>query len=235
MVYSLNDLNLPISSCATCRSKYRYVDAEDARKHLRNVHTTNSDMDNMDGSEQLIHWITTTVEMDMEVKAEEFLELLQVLSRRVNRLLSKAVDMRQSVANETQELDEGYLLPSSLVKAAEKVFQFVYYSAYSLNSLHESGDIPAGPGFLTSSLDHRHDASGAEMFATIADTAMAKARDDLLLMTHTGDDMGSMIHERSSPQLTVLLGLVTLMMRPLLWDMTVIQLYRGYLTALVSI
>ncbi|EOA81893.1 uncharacterized protein SETTUDRAFT_173693 [Exserohilum turcica Et28A] len=231
-LYLLQDFGISVTSCDFCDSKHRYTSVEDAINHLRLAHLSAQRMHSKQNLELLKHWVTPTTDADMEISTERLLKLLETLTRRVNKLLSRAIDMRQSVANGSQELDEGYLLRSTLVTAAEKIFQFLYYSAHSFSTLREHGFAPAGPELLASSSEHVNDESGAEMFATLADLAMSRARDDLLLMTQTGDNGRSMFHFKAPPQFTIYLGLYDLVKRPLLWDMSIMELYRDHLSAL---
>lgn len=231
-IHSLADLDNPVSSCHICDNRKYYASIEDAINHLRLAHISPQSTDVEHHSESLKHWVASTTDADLESRTESLLRYLETLNRRVNKLLSKAVEMRQSVANGSQELDDGYFLRATLVKAAKKIFQFVYYSAYSFNVHCDSGSAPVGPQLLVSSRGHYHDKSGAEMFATLADLAMSKARDDLLLMTQIGDDTRSVFHFKASIQFTIYLGLSDLVRRPLMWNMSILELYRDYLSAL---
>ncbi|KAJ5020311.1 hypothetical protein PSV08DRAFT_223167 [Bipolaris maydis] len=231
-IHSLAELEYPVSSCHICENRHYYASIEDAINHIRLVHISPQSTDVEHHSESLTHWVASTTDADLESKTESLLSYLETLNLRVNKLLSKAVEMRQGVANGSQELDDGYFLRATLVKAAEKIFQFVYYSAYSFNVHCDSGSAPAGPRLLVSSRQHYHDKSGAEMFATLADLAMSKARDDLLLMTQIGDDARSVFHFKASPQFTIYLGLSGLIRRPIMWNMSILQLYRDHLSAL---
>ncbi|KAI4942262.1 hypothetical protein J4E91_010236 [Alternaria rosae] len=60
---------------------------------------------------------------------------LDTAMQQIEMLQTKFVDLRNSVANEHNEKPEGYLLPSALVKAAEKFFQILFTSQYSVKSL----------------------------------------------------------------------------------------------------
>ncbi|EUC47446.1 hypothetical protein COCMIDRAFT_34980 [Bipolaris oryzae ATCC 44560] len=215
-----------------CWGSISIVDQVKAISHPRLAHVSKRSVDVEHTSESLEHWVVSTVDADLEIATERLLKFLETLNRRVQKLLSRAVDMRQSVANGSQELNDGYYSRSTLVKAAEKIFQFLYYSAYNFNVHCELGFAPAGPRLLAASQEHVHDKSGAEIFATLADLAMSKARDDLLLMTHTGDDAGAIFHFKASAQFTIDLGLSELMGRPLMWDMSILELYRDHLSAL---
>lgn len=191
-------------------------------------------LDSSGSIEKLQHYVVSKPKAKLEDKVERFLEHLKSLTQRAIKLLEKAVDMRQSVTDDHQELPDGYLLPPLLVIAAEKVFQFIYYSAFSLHAVQKYGTPPQGPDLLRSSPEHQKDSSAADCFATLADIAMSKGRDDLLLMTHTDLEPNAVMHMHSFSQMTLLFGLSCLTTKPSMWDMSAVQLYRAHLSSLVS-
>jgi len=127
------------------------------------------------------------------------------------------------------------LLPSALVRAAEKIFQFIYTARYTVQYLrdqHVKLTIPTG----LSSIEVQDNISLAEYFGIAADNDLSKAQNELLLMAHTGTSDGTSIvqYVPSTPETTILLGLYCLISRNLHQDMGIGELYRNHLSSLVS-
>jgi hypothetical protein len=142
--------------------------------------------------------------------------------------------LRSSVADQDDRRGTKYLLPTALIKAAEKIFQYIYCSAYSIEMWQERGVVPAAPNTAPPLLVSLTDVSGAEYFAKIADIAMSNAWDELMLMVRTRESRDPVLHIRTTPESNVLLSLFFLISRPLLQELEIEKLYRQHLVRLVS-
>jgi hypothetical protein len=209
-------LKLPIDECLSCRKRVRYADATE-RHSLR-------------------HWLVPVALYEQERDNEEMLRFTEKVNNCAAKLLSKAIDIRTSVANKDSERDGKYLLPTALVKAAEKIFQFVYYTAHSFQVWHDDRMIPIAPEGAPALLADLKTVTGSEYFAKVADIAMSNARDELMLLAHTGESRDPVLHLRMTPETTVLATLILLGAhhdRPLLQDFGILELYREQLVRLV--
>lgn len=152
---------------------------------------------------QVEHWIVPVSSVALEASDDRLLEFLKTINHYSNKLLTKAIDMRGSVANENGEIGRNHLLPTGLVKLAEKIFQFIFYSAYSLRVWQKNGIFPK-PFKDEPFLSPGHSPTGCEYLAKLAGSAMAQAREELMLMAHTGESQSPVLHMRATPESSLL-------------------------------
>ncbi|KAF3050681.1 hypothetical protein E8E11_009871 [Didymella keratinophila] len=228
-LHGLPELSLPIGQCSFCRREKRYPDIDDAIEHVQQYHVDSSTQIERN---RLTHWLLPVSSQGTERKNERLLEFVATLRRCTERLLAKAIDIRSSVADKDSEKDAGFLLPTALVKAAEKTFQFIYYSAYSMQRWQDMGLVPLAPDDAPVLFFDRTDVTGAEYVAKIADIALSNARDELMLMAHTGMSRDPVLHIRTTPETNVLFLMAFLMNRQLLPGLEVDDLYHEHLVSL---
>jgi hypothetical protein len=233
-MHRIEQLDLDVYHCVVCRKDKRYPDIDDALDHLQNVHTVAGPNLSATGRTQLRHWLVTTSSQRWEDRNERLLNFVETLKICSQKLLVKATDIRSSVANKEDRKGSNYLLPTALVKAAEKIFQYIFYSADSLQVWKESGTCPRVPMDLPLLLADQAQSIGVEYFAKVANVALSEAQDELMLMAHTGESRDPMLHIRTTPESTVLLYLVALAGRPVLEGLGSLELYHKHLVRLVS-
>ncbi len=180
----------------------------------------------------LDHWLQPTFARDLETENEQRLDFVKRLHRYTKKLLTKARDIRNTVAADRQEK---YLLPTALVKTAEKSFQFVYYAAYSFQSLEETGSIPLAPREIQLLHTLGLELTGAEYCAQRASGAFTQSGNDLAVMAQTGQNLDSVRHIRATLESTVFLGLLNKAVAPLLKDYGLSSIYHGHIMSLVCI
>lgn len=232
-LHQIEKLSTPLAECRSCHRETRYLDVEDALAHLRQFHHARTTTGTLPDT-QLEHWLVSSAAHGTERRNERLLGFVETLHRCTKKLLAKAIELRSSVADQDDKRGTKYLLPTALVKAAEKIFQYIYYSAYSIEMWHERGVVLAAPVTAPPLLGNRTDVSGAEYFAKIADIAMSNARDELMLMVRTGESRDPVLHIRTTPESNVLVSLFFLISRPLLQELEIEKLYRQHLVRLVS-
>ncbi|KAJ4989011.1 mg2+ transporter [Stagonosporopsis vannaccii] len=228
-LHEIPPLGVPIEQCRACRRKTRYSAIEDAVAHLKQEHApgTGALTDGL-----LAHWLVTPDGRASEQIHERLLDLIEVLRRPTRKLLVKAIEVRSSVADKEGLKGSNYLLPTALVKAAEKVFQFIYYSAHSVETWRDRGVIPRVPKGLPPLLTDQANALGVEYFAKAADVALSNARDELMMMAYTGNNRDPVLHISTTPESNVLAMLVSLIDQPILKGLKVGELYRQHLVRL---
>jgi hypothetical protein len=235
-MHQLEDFAIPIGRCATCSRSSLYPDIDEAYQHLHRFHFQKTEV--VIPKEQIIrlgHWLVSTAGVELERRNAEMINLIQVINRRTKKLLHKAMEIRNSVANDKNKKPSKYLLPSALVKAAEKIFQFIYTARYTVGYLrdrHKRLTAPTG----SSSIEVQDNMALAEYFGIAADNDLSKAQNELLLMASTGSSDGASIvrYISSTPETTVSFCVFSLIMRNLHRDMGVQELYRDHLSSLVS-
>ncbi|PVH95033.1 hypothetical protein DM02DRAFT_675778 [Periconia macrospinosa] len=227
----LEELNITIGACFHCSRGGQYADIDDAYTHLHKFHDKKTGMVTAAHRRRLNHWIVSTGGVEMEKKNAEMLKLIQALHHRASRLLIKSIEIRNSVANENDEKDPKYLLPSALVKAAMKVFQFIYTGLYTVRYI--SDEKKEASAWL-SAIEVQDNFALADHYGVAADRQLSKAQDELLLMAHTGSPDGAKIidYRPSPPEATVQMILLFLCMRKIHNDRSIEELYRNHLSTL---
>ncbi|KAJ8106574.1 hypothetical protein OPT61_g9442 [Boeremia exigua] len=227
--HQITPLSLPIEKCRSCLREKRYYSIADALDHLQQKHSSQIEGP---ADKPLTHWIVSFEEQGMERSNTLLLQFLETIQRYSGKLLSKSIEIRSSVADKDNSRGSNYLLPTALVKAAEKVFQYIYYSAYSFDQWQKRGFVPSIPEDLPPLLPDQAKATGMEYFAKIADVALSNARDELMMMALTGKSRDSVQQICIPPESSVLSLFVTLMGRPLIHGLRIEELYREHLVAL---
>ena len=156
------------------------------------------------------------------------LELLTELTRRVESLQRKSVDIRNSVANGSNEKPANYLLPVSLVKAAEKIFQLIHTLRYSVEALNTYGR-HAGP----SRVELVTHLSLVEHFAVEANAKLSEARYALLLMVHTGRLHSPVINIHITLETSLMSLFIGLSRKKLVGDLCALEMYHQHLMSMV--
>jgi hypothetical protein len=230
-LHQLMSLPIPLEECADCTQGIHYTDAEEALQHLLQFHVKNMIGTRQFSRAKMIHWISSSPSASIEMDNQVFIKLLRTLTRRVESLQTQAIDIRNSVADANKEKPRHYLLPSSLVEAAEKIFEMAYTVHYSFPALYIDITNVTTP-------NRRELATHIALiqdFGSGANTALSNARHDLLLMAYTGNNRASMRNIRSTPETTLLFCLRHLSSRQLIDDLCALDLYREHLSSMVSV
>jgi hypothetical protein len=217
LMHQLEHFVIPMGRCAKCSRSSLYQDINDAYQHLYQFHSQKTEIAvPEDRMNKIGHWLVSTADLELERRNAEMINLIQVINRRTEKLLYKAIEIRNSVANGKKENSSEYLLPLALVKAAEGIFQFMYTARYTVQYLrvqHEKLTAPTG----SSLIEVQDNIALAEYFGIAADNDLSKAQNELLLMSHTGSSDGTSIVRNisSTPETTVSSGLYCLITRNL--------------------
>lgn len=154
-IHQLEDLRIPLAECPTCLRGTLYPDIDDAYHHLKQFHFQQADSVTNEEKYTLSHWLSSTAAIELERRNMEIIRLIRTIHHRASRLLQKAIGIRNSVANEKKEKDPRYLLPSALVKASGKIFQFVYTALHTVRYLRAMNDeVSVPPDSMSSCLQN---------------------------------------------------------------------------------
>ncbi|KAF2133023.1 hypothetical protein P153DRAFT_429025 [Dothidotthia symphoricarpi CBS 119687] len=69
----------------------------------------------------------------------------------------------------------------------------------SVRTPQDIGVAPAAPTNVPALFGERKDVTGVEYFAKVAENALSSARDELMLMAHTGESLNPVLHKRTTP------------------------------------
>ncbi|KAI4686964.1 uncharacterized protein J4E84_005335 [Alternaria hordeiaustralica] len=227
-LHKLTDLSFPVNQCDFCKRARYYSSAEEAFEHLRRDHVSDTNQSSHLSRAQLSHWVMSSQLAGVEEQNELIVEYLSAMALRVETLRSKAIDIRNSVANERNEKPSEYLLPLSLVKAAEMILQMIDTCGYSVVELHKLNLDDTMPIISWKELKTHMDL--LSYFGSAASTTLSSARKELLIMAHTGSHRGAVQNFRSTPEVTLLICLIHLWSRAVLHDLSVPDLYREHLS-----
>lgn len=234
-MHQLTDFAISIEACAMCSRGNLYPDIDEAYRHLHTFHGQDSGPLTEAQRIKLGHWLLSTAGMELERRNIEMIKLVQALHHRAAKLLNKAIKIRNSVVNEKGEKDPRFLLPSALVKAAQRIFQFIYTARYTAQYLREQNKKIIAPS-STSSIGVFDNLALAEYYGIAAESELSKAQNELLLMAHTGASDGASVVQyiSSTPETTTVFAIFCLMGKHLHQDKSLPELYRAHLSTLVS-
>jgi hypothetical protein len=174
--------------------------------------------------------------IEMERRNAEMMRLLTTVHRFLKNLVHEATHLRAGVADENRDRPQHLLLPSALVRAAEKVFQFIYTSSHAVRYL-QSQIVETNPDTKISSIQLQANINLVNHFGAAAERAFSNAQNELVLMARIGSTDGTSVvqYKSASPESTVLFAIMGLINRPLIGGYSVESLYRNHLSSLVSI
>jgi hypothetical protein len=234
-MHNLQNLLVPLQNCSLCSRSFRYPDIDDAFQHLQQFHAQKEGPVTHSSESRSIlgHWLVSTTVLEMEQRNTELASLLSAIRRRATKILQKAYEIRSGVADENRERPQHLLLPSNLVKAAEKTFQMIYTSLHAIRDLQTNNTSRTAK---KPSLQLHTNIELVDYFGIAAETMLSNAQNELLLMMQTGSSDGTSIVQYIStpPETMVLYALMVLISRELVGDLDVEALYRNHLSSLVS-
>lgn len=231
--HQLDTIPLGIPECNYCRRATRYANIEDAIHHLKKFHVANqTDADTFQTS-QLNHYVVSLEIEWQERAAYTMIQLLRASNERCKKLLSKAVELRSSVANEENNRSHIYVLPPVLVKTAEKVFELIYTTTHVMcfvkDHLSTEIELWTSPSIPLEAIEFLENPTKA------ASSAMSKASDALLLMAHTRRSNNTVVYTPCTPEGIVLYSIGILTTRKIVGQESLVELYRKYHSKLVRI
>lgn len=232
VAHQLGTLPVEIPDCNYCRRATRYAKIEDAIHHLKTFHIVNqTDADTFQPS-RLTHYVVSLEIEWQERAAYTMIQLLRASNERCRKLLSKAVELRSSVANEENNRSHIYVLPPALVKTAEKVFELIYTTTHVMcfvkDHLSTESELWASPSMILEAIECLDNPTKA------ASSAMSKASDALLLMAHTRRSHNTVVYTPCTPEGIVLYSIIILTIRDSVFQGSLVELYRRYHSKLVS-
>lgn len=230
-LHKISVLPSPIGQCDICARARYYSNADEAFEHLRRDHTSKANHPSDYSRTQLSHWVMSSHLANVEEKNDLIVEYLSALALRIEALRSKAIDIRNSVANERDEKPSEYLLPLSLVKAAEKILQTIDTCGYSVRELHNLDKADTMPSISRNELKTHMNL--LSYFGSAASTSLSSARKELMIMAHTGSHRGAVQNFRSTPEVTLFICLIHLWSRTISQNLSVPDLYRENLSVMV--
>ena len=227
-MHGLENFALELEECEACGDATAYPDVEHAHRHLQ--HHYLGPRDEM----QLYHWIMPTSERKLRKRNSNAIKVIETLNWRVIELLVKCAEIRNGVANQENKMPGYFLLPSALVKTAEKIFKFIYTAQcvvrFSFTPSHADAST-----LLPSPNEFHQNLVLADHYGLAATRLLATTEKELLLMAHTNsrETVAAPAHLHLTLPTTLALGLWLLADRDIKPEKGLLELYRNHLSSLV--
>jgi hypothetical protein len=224
----------PISECQHCNRRKKHRTINDAQAHLRRVHFASPSVPN----EELLFWIADSKQLwDYQLCADAQ-KLIHVMLDHCAQLRELKKEICRGVCANNKFDHSLYRLPSSLVKAFQRILVLAAYVAHTGHVAHrkyEDFQVNAPPvTFVDTDQTHY-----IEILGYGAERSFDAAKDELVLMSGAGDYSRGIGYETVGPEYIMLLLLHDLCnCNKIYADRDVINLpntYQKYATRLVRI
>jgi hypothetical protein len=228
-----------IEGCTTacCRLK-TYRDKDDAVRHLLQSHFRETKDKAPPSDDHLLPWIALSIDQRVEGRNAEIIKLLDILCSRIRRLLNKAIDIRQSVANKDNVKAPNYGLPTDLVKAGERILQYIYVAPHTIRFIHKVHRQDSYKNISRHRLESQleENLSLIDYYGNLTDVILSKAQNEFYLMIHAGlpDNLATVHYIPISPEGILLGCLLKLLFQDVHNSQSPVPLYRGVLSRLVG-
>lgn len=231
-----SDLIQSVKKCRQCRHSKVYDNPHDALTHL-NIHLQSNPTKTMSSAKtpNLQNWVRNDEEMLVEEINAGYLAIVTQASDATQVLLVEIRQLAEGVQNEEGKMSELYTLPQELLKtlrrlivfylAIERAFHHTELSFEKRDEEIEEEDVP----FSNMGLEV------LSRFCEGAKTSALVARKELCIMARTSvpDDVSKRIN--LGPEYLCSWFMRRLLVKPLNNSMTAADIYREYLSTLVSI
>lgn len=232
----LKKLKRTLEKCKKCRRMEAHATSQAASVHLQK-HLKRVDLSESDASiaEQ---WTASYAQMKMETWNGGFLAILTNACHTAQRLYLQAKELSDGVRNENGHMSDLYMFPRPLLSAFRQLLVFyfaveraMYYTEESFKderNAFEEPDYLIGLPFSTSGLEV------LDTFGNGVQQAIFAARDDLCSMTKSTGPLEVFKRLSLSPEYVCSWFMRRLIVKPLEKSMTVSDMYREYLSTVVS-
>ena len=233
---TLKKLKRTFEKCRKCETTEMYNTPQAALSHLKKhfKHVEAYDMSALDPEE----WIVNYAQKKMEVWNEGFIAILTKSSQKASKLFNQVKELSDGVRNEDGQTSELYTFPRALISVLRQILVFyfaveraVYYTEdYLINETNFFKE----PEYMRSLPFSPSGLQVIEVFGNGAQQSIVSARNELCSMVKSMEPMD--IFKRLSLSSEYVCGwfMRRLIVKPLEKSMTVSDMYREYLSTIVS-
>jgi hypothetical protein len=222
--------------CRKCRSNTMYGSSKAALSHL-NKHLRCSDHATVDHvrPEQ---WLASYSEKELEMSMEGMGKILTVACQTAQQLFDQAKELSDGVRNEDGQMSTLYTFPRPLLSAFRQLLVFYFAIERSLSFTNKALDnkklINETPVYIASLPFSPEGLQVIEAFGNGVQQALLSAREELCSMVKSKEPLE--VFKRLSLSPEYVCGWLTrrLLVKPLEKSMTVSDMYREYLSTIVS-
>lgn len=229
-------LKRTFEKCKKCRTNKMYRTPQAALLHLQK-HLENAGASNMSGliPEQ---WIVNYAQLKMETWNEGFLNILTKACEIAQELFSQAKEVSDGVRNEDGQMSDLYTFPLALLDALRQLLVFYYAVERALHHTEDAYQDKINafddPEYMTTipfSTDGLH---VLDAFGNGAQQAIRIARLELCSMVKSTEPVNILSRLSLSPEYVCSWFMRRLMVKPLEKSMALSDMYREYLSTVVS-
>lgn len=222
--------------CDRCRFGHVYREYKDAIRHVRIIHfgeVGNTERGARVSLGTLASWLRDEHQYRTDQRLELYTTYIEIALRHMIVILQKAKYIREGVIDVQVPDKARYMLPSSLVAALECVVILLLYTARSFAVAHRYCN-----RFEEIQLSEEKETHGLaqlksirtdlEAAANVAKESMEKAKRDIMLMTFTDVDTGTVSYEAVGAEYILLTVMENLFNRPLHGTEQTDQVYASF-------
>lgn len=231
-------LQSSLERCRKCQSAVGYTTSQEAslhvQKHLKRLSTT--DALKLDPEDSIVDYN----QLRLEIWTKGCADILSEACQEAQQLYDSAKDLSDGVMNEDGQMSDLYTLPRALLDAFRQlvVFYFAVERAmFYTKETFEDGTIEIGDRNPSSMNGVPFSSSGLQvidMFGKGVSQAMATARKELCSMAKSPEPLNAFERLSLSPEYVCGWYMRRLIVKPLQNHMTVSDMYREYLSTIVS-
>lgn len=235
---SLKKLERTFEKCSKCRTNEIYSTPQAAmlhlERHLKHVNVSAS------GSVQLVpeSCIVNYAQMKMETWGKGNIAILSTVCAAAQRIYAQAEELWDGVRNEDGQMSDLYTFPRALLSAFRQLVVF-YFAAeralhYAEESFKDKTNAFESPEYLATKSFSPDGLRIIEAFSTGVEHALTSARNELCSMVKSAKPVDVFKRLSLSPEYVCSWFMRRLIVKPLEKSMTVSDMYREYLSTIVS-
>lgn len=222
--------------CRKCSSNTMYDNSKVALSHL-NKHLRFLDPATADHV-RLEEWLASYSQKELEMSVEGMARILSVACQIAQRLFVQAKDLADGVRNEDGHMSALYTFPRPLLSAFRQLLVFYFAIERSLFFTNKALDdrrlANETPEYIATLPFSPEGLQVIEAFGNGVQQALLSARDDLCSMVKSKEPVDVFKRLSLSPEYVCSWLMRRLLVKPLEKSMTVSDMYREYLSTIVS-
>jgi hypothetical protein len=240
------DFNKTVRRCRQCRSSFPYKSHEEALQHLQR-HVKPGDQDgrtSTSGPDQILppspnlkDWVINTAQLEREITNTCTLAFLTLACELADDLFTQVRELSHGVQNEDGRMSELYSLPPQLIEAFRQIVVFYMATERALHYTEEAYQTQHALGALGKHRRARFPESFLEVlkrFGEGARRSLLNARHELCYTVRSDPPMDIFEHLSFGPEYVCAWLTRRLLVKPVEKGMTVGDMYREYVSTIVS-
>ena len=233
----LKKLKRSFERCRKCSTAEMYGTSQAALLHLQKhlKHVDSFDSSTLSAED----WIINHAQMKMEVWNEGSVAILTKACQTAQQLFTQAKEISDGVRNEDKQMSDLYTFPRPLFSAFRQLL-VLYFAVeralfYTEESFRDETTLFGRPEYMTTLPFSSTGLQAIEAFGNGVQQALAAARNELCYMVKSSGSVGTFERLSLSPEYVCGWFMRRLIVKPLEKSMTISDMYREYLSTIVSL